>query len=332
MKSSEIYLLIVADYQGRLSAVQEKQLSDWRNLAPENQQLYADLLEILEKASEPGMPVVPDVRQAWEELRKNLKIGDSGKVLKMSNVRPSAPTKAKWIYGIAASLLFLVSIFWIWQSDTPVFEVIAGNGEIQETELPDGSIVIVNSGSILRYTSAANSGERVVDLQGEAYFDVVSDPQRPFLVRTAEAWSKVVGTAFNIRSREGQTQLTVVEGKVSFFGQNENSGSLLLTGGMASNCQAGASPGAAYPVNSEWRTGWIRHQLHFDRTPLKSIAAELERHYNLQIQLDSRISLTQTFSGSFDRQPLEEVLTAICAAADLQYTLSDKRVEISPRE
>jgi transmembrane sensor len=170
-------------------------------------------------------------------------------------------------------------------------------GETRDLRLPDGSRVLLNSGSAVALNF---DGRRrgVHLLRGEAYFDIARDPARPFTVATGDADVRVLGTHFNVRLDGARTTVTVAQGRVQFGARGDRQGQLLLTDGQQAFSENGASqrqpiyePGAA----SAWRQG----QMVFYRTPFREVIAEIQRYRPGTIFLANSALGHRTVSGAF---------------------------------
>lgn len=188
--------------------------------------------------------------------------------------------------------------------------------------LPDGSVVWLNSGSELTYSSDFTK-ERLLTLEGEAYFNVEKSEQ-PFVVNTNFGQVEVTGTAFNVKAlnEENQFETTVEEGTV-----------LVSALGLAQ--KASLSPGAqARLVNGKWEmarvetelyTSWKEGKIIFRRAYLPEVAQRLERWYNVTIELadDPRLAKIN-YTGTLEMESFSEVLELLKVTAPINYTYNDK--------
>lgn len=166
---------------------------------------------------------IPQIK--WERIRDQYKI-EKGKKRLSGAIIPI------WKWGAVASVLIaIVAIWWMYRGVDPkstVYET--GFGETEEILLDDGTTVVLNANSRLTWSEYwENSGIRNVELDGEAFFDVAhvngdgSDQSEvlPFKVRTADLIVNVLGTAFNVSSRRGKTDVFLERGKVELDLSNE---------------------------------------------------------------------------------------------------------------
>ncbi|MCF6404654.1 FecR domain-containing protein [Chitinophaga filiformis] len=160
--------------------------------------------------------------------------------------------------------------------------LIVPRGYTYHLVLSDGTKVWLNADSRLRYPSLFSKDARLVNIEGEAYFEVASDAERPFMVQNAHATIKVLGTAFNINTYDSNIATTLVHGKV-----------MVLHGGDSTYLQPGQQLISKAPydnvqvnkVDTEIYTAWKDGELIFDGTTLEDICRRLERVYNYTIIL-----------------------------------------------
>jgi ferric-dicitrate binding protein FerR (iron transport regulator) len=198
----------------------------------------------------------------------------------------------------------------------------AGPGERLAVVLPGGSAVELNAGSSIRWARGFSwvpgvpRGERVVRLEGEAYFDVVTDG-RPFRVRTADARVRVLGTRFNVRARPGEgTTVTVDEGSVEV--RNADDAAVVLTAGERVVAGRGLFEAAAVESAPAWRTGGFS----VSDARFASVVDELQRRFSTRIEtgalepatLERRLTLYYPTGAS-----LEGVLHDVATALGLRY-------------
>ena len=200
--------------------------------------------------------------------------------------------------------------------------------------LPDSSHVWLNRNSELRYANRFQSSTRVVDLKGEAFFQVRHNARQPFVVRTGRATTWVVGTSFNLRadSTAATVELSVVTGKVAFSIQSEKP--LLVTPGHAARLdQRGIITTQRVAGSNAW--AWQSGRLQFAGNPLHQVLAALERCYNVHFILPDARLANRRFTGTFNHASLEEVLHVLDATLNLhhvQLTETTVSMQEGPRQ
>lgn len=222
---------------------------------------------------------------------------------------------------IAATLLISAGIFWVTQ---PVRTTVPA-GETLSLSLPDGSEVMLNSGSELHHNRLFGYTNRDIEINGEAYFDVQRS-DIPFRVEANGSLTEVLGTSFNLRSWSSdparQTSLTVTSGRVSFQRADAKVSGVILTKGFSSELQNGmAAPSEPVSTDIDHALAWTQHQLAFAVQPLSVIFAELERKFDIEIQWnDPRIGRSTLTSFYNEPESAASVLNDICTVKGLSYT------------
>jgi len=181
--------------------------------------------------------------------------------------------------------------------------------------LPDGSEVILNSASTLRTPTKYENGKRVVELDGEGYFKVESNPDWPMYVKTLKGVTvKVTGTEFNLStySDDAALKLTLVRGKVSLIDEKDEKEVAVreneeVVVGAKTKLEKPTHKAADLRLNTSWKDGY----LVFDNTPIREVIKKMERWYGVEITvLDSHV-MNNTFTASFRSESLQQVLTLL---------------------
>ncbi len=150
-------------------------------------------------------------------------------------------------------------------------------------------------------------------------------------MNTETARIRVLGTSFNIWARNEQTRVAVQDGRVSLGTPSlpPDSG-VVLTANQMSICRKNSVPETPIAVNVQKLIGWMHNRIVFERMPLTEILAELERFYDVDIELKSRALEDSSLTGTFYDKPLETVLTSICMTLNLDCKFSKGKYIISP--
>jgi transmembrane sensor len=185
-------------------------------------------------------------------------------------------------------------------------------GKRDSLRLPDGGRVVLGPASKLVVAAAYGRETREVELHGEAYFDVVHDTTRPFVVRAGDVSVRDVGTSFAVRADSGRVvQVVVTSGSVMLrSAATADSGVLLATGDMGTVQQDGRVT-SRHLVEAGQYLAWMRDSLVFRDASLAEVSDELRRWYGITLRVDdsslAERHLTMTFAGD----PLDRVLRVI---------------------
>ena len=201
------------------------------------------------------------------------------------------------------------------QLEGPVqwLELATPRGGTYQVTLPDGTDVWLNAGSVLRYPIRFDSKRRVVELSGEAYFDVahlqIKNKRIPFLVKTADQTVEVLGTQFNLSAYadDANVKTTLVKGSVRIASAERNEyAPIVLKPGQQSVYEAGSVAVATVDVRPfiAWKEGYF----HFKSTPFPEVIKQMTRWYDIEIVFEGDMPI-QTFSGKMSREvSLQNVL------------------------
>ena len=279
-----------------------------------------------------------------------LKKIDTEKALKKVSSRIVAKKRQigwEWLQRAAAILFipllvsFLMQHFFIADTKEQVAQLIeirTNPGMITSVILPDSTVVYLNSESSLSYPSRFDGNTREVFLKGEAYFEVMKDPSKRFLVSTMyQSQIEVLGTHFNVEAYEGGENIvtTLVEGKVNFlFKQNERAHAVKLKPGekLTYNSKEGRVRLSATSCESE--TSWKDGKVILKNTPLWEALHMLQKRYNVQFVINNRKGLDDTFNGTFTNERLERILDHFKISSKIRWrqiedaNILDRKIKI----
>lgn len=202
-------------------------------------------------------------------------------------------------------------------------------GQKLKIQLPDGTRVILNSGSALSFPEKFDDATREVNLTGEAFFEVSPDINRPFKVYSGSSVTTVIGTVFNINDRnEGVAEVTLTEGKVkvSLLQKYEND-VVLVPGEMAIASSLSGSL-LIKEVDISEITSWKDGVIIFKKKQLSDIFSQLENWYNVKIEVDKRLKCDRDVSGVFNNENLENILSGLSFSFDFQFEIKGDEVKI----
>jgi ferric-dicitrate binding protein FerR (iron transport regulator) len=203
----------------------------------------------------------------------------------------------------------------------------AAVGEKITFRLSDQTIVWLNSGSSLRFPESFDSTVRFVELQGEGFFEVAENQEKPFQVLTDSLLTTALGTSFNINSKnKGILTVSLVTGKVSVNLLSENP-SYFLVPGEELKFNKVYKEGDITEFNEEMVLAWRMGKLIFQKSNLDEVIELLENWYGVQIQIIGSPKNTWRFTGKFEKQTLENVLRSISNIENFTYTIDNKEVK-----
>ncbi|WP_142683100.1 FecR family protein [Chitinophaga polysaccharea] len=208
------------------------------------------------------------------------------------------------------------------------------NGQIFQVQLSDGTKVWLNAASRLIYkTNLIENGKRRVQLEGEAYFEVVKDEKHPLIVSTGNQDVEVLGTAFNIEHYPDnpQTTTTLVEGKVSIgVGEavpTKDKRRVVLQPGQQS-VFSGAGRWQVAPADLEAALAWKNNEFVFDGEPIEVIMKRISRWYDVKIIYRGE-KPTEKFIGSISKtNNIVEVLALLASTGGAHFTIEGRTINV----
>jgi ferric-dicitrate binding protein FerR (iron transport regulator) len=208
-------------------------------------------------------------------------------------------------------------------------------GRKLKIELADGSKVILNSNSKLRFPDQFSGNLREVYLEGEAYFEVAHDPAHPFIVHTHAASTTVLGTAFNIKLIEGQgTQVTLVEGKVDVAtlpGKSTPAQHITLMPNHQAIVRNGNDTIEVREVDVSAFVDWKDNILRFDNMRLDQAVAMLEDWYNVDITFENPALANCTINATYRQEKLKNVLASLGYMLKVTYRQEGNTIVLQGR-
>lgn len=334
-----IWILITRKLSGEATDEEKMKLQEWLSKDPKNKEYYNELLSSWN--SDPGMSAVASALYLFnydrglEKLKTKLR---EDKPVKRINIKSSGKTGRSsrsriHAWSIAASIAFIAvvsSIFMttqFWQEPVSA-SYTASDVEQRIITLTDGSVVHLNKNSKVEILQSFGDETREIRLDGEAFFDVIENPDRPFIIHVGEAVVRVLGTSFSVKQGE-DIMVAVKEGLVSFRHKDlhERSAARLNAGQLGLLSKDGHDI-KVKQTNVENYVSWMNGYLRFDSMPFEEVLNQLEQLYGVKHELqDSSIS-TIKLSTYTERTQMEEVLETIAHALNLEYEYRDQRTRV----
>lgn len=264
-----------------------------------------------------------DTDEAWRSVMNE--INNNNKVVSL---------RIRLLQAAAVILMLVVSGFGIWRlSESKKYEIIqtAHNETLQrEIILPDGSKVSLNRRSKLIYPKQFKNNQRIVTLQGEAFFEVTPNSEMPFIINTGDTEVKVLGTSFNVKAYEGDDEVEVfvrtgmVELKEKESALAINNLTLLPGEKGIFNTQSRLITKKEMPSLND--ISWLTHEIEFKNTLLKEVLKTLEDAYHIKCEVGQDVDLNVPISVSFSHQEPDYIMDVIALTHALHLTKIDKTV------
>jgi ferric-dicitrate binding protein FerR (iron transport regulator) len=273
---------------------------------------------------------LPDKKRIINEIHHRININKDQKLQKNSW------RKVQRTLTLVAASLFIPLALWVGYNqyktnniestvNEQYVEVYSQRGVRSKINLPDGSEVWLNNASKLRYPVVFKK-KRIVELEGEGYFEIEKNAESPFVVNTKHIDVKVLGTKFNVMSYDDDNRIEValLEGKVALYRDvlDENKAlSELKPGELASFMKADKQLHIR-ETDVKRHIAWKDGKLVFYEVPLAEVAHKMERWYNCEIVITDKELAAMHLTATFEGENLEQALKLMCMAAPTSYQLT----------
>ena len=316
MNERQIPYELLAKYLSRQCTQAElEEVNRWLNEDAEHPLLLEKLKRQWEAVQvDASVFVIPDKAAVWNKVQARIR--DKAKQVPMYSrsllIRVSS-VAAFIALVLGFSLSFLLNgQKESWQASQFENVVMAPSGQKTQLVLPDGTLVWLNSGSRLSYNYQYSTKDRVVYLEGEAFFDVKKDTQYPFIVKAGAVDVKVHGTAFNVSAYadEDDIMVALLRGKVSLLSATDQKLLAYLSPDQEATVSKRSLSCRVESCDASIESSWHHNLLKFDGTPAKEVWKKLERWYGVDIAL-SNVSPSQAYWFTIKTESLTELLEMI---------------------
>jgi len=325
-KHNNIPDFLLAYLQGEASFEQEKLAEQWLSI-PENEEVFIQFQKINRLTSDLNLLRHFDILKGKQQVLRKYKSGRVGNFL-------------LWTQRVAAILFvpMLLSGIWYFMKQNELIkelgvstvnqEIITQPGTKSHLFLPDSTEVWLNSASTLRFPSVFHGNERRISLQGEAFFKVYKNKEKPFIVGTSAMDIEAVGTEFNVSAYSGDLKLstTLAEGMVKITDKADAGKIIFLDPGKQVNYNTSNQTYKTEVVRVEDVIAWRDGVLIFNETPFYEVVAKLGRWFNADIQITEQSIASYRFTGRFTSESLEQVMELLTLTTPISFTSNKREV------
>jgi ferric-dicitrate binding protein FerR (iron transport regulator) len=333
--------LIIKFLGGEITEAETELLKIWLEKDPSSRRIFDRENELWQESAVKTKLEYYRTDNAWNDLSAKLGLGKNRSnqvfLIRKNNFR---------ILVAAAAMTGLIAVgsIALWQNDrgsvkqysSAVTAVSTGEGEKARIWLPDSTRVILNSESVLRFPSDFNANERIVNFTGEAFFNVKTEPEKPFEVRLGRMTVSATGTKFNILSykNENRIETTLEEGKIKV--KVGDKGSIDLKPGQQLVYFLNTDTAVVRDVVTETYTSWKENKLRLVDTPFEEALRRIARRYNVTFEIRGRELLELKYTATFIDESIEEVMQMLKAVSPITYriynrTSADDRKYLKPK-
>ncbi|MCD8137978.1 MAG: FecR domain-containing protein [Parabacteroides gordonii] len=317
---------------GSLDAERHAALRQWIKATPENRTYFHDTVSIWKATGVMANADDFDLEKAIGKFNKETKpvkqIDYYRRALRMS----------------AAAIIILLcgisSLFFLWQSERSASEVVdeykeyvveVPDGAKSKITFPDSSVVWLNAGSKVKYDSNFAKESRNVKLSGEGYFEVSKNKELPFVVNTGKLTVKVLGTKFNLKSYEedSEVKVTLKEGAVKVGDFLADAAPVVLQPNQRFTLKKEDLTVSIDSVDASHIESWRNGAMVFDKVSLEEITKELKRLYDIPVRIENeRLKKIVYYSDFQENVTIEKVLEILSSGNKFRYEVKPELVRI----
>jgi len=214
------------------------------------------------------------------------------------------------------------------ESSSAPLVIAVERGQKANLTLPDGSKVWLNSQSKLTYSAEFNEEKRELQLDGEAYFEVAHNPEKPFIVRSNDISVEALGTAFGLKAYNEDNLISsiLMRGKVRVT--TPDGISILMPNDRVQYDKSAHKKVQSRVTNATDFNGWMHNELRFEDESLQEIAKNIQRIYNVKIVFANEQLKNQRYTGTVNNNSLESVLNIIMLTSPISFQIDKQQVTI----
>ncbi|MEO1029822.1 MAG: FecR family protein [Bacteroidota bacterium] len=232
---------------------------------------------------------------------------------KQDKAIPNKKNYIRLVYAMAATLVIYFGYTFFLQETRFTTEL----AEAKTFELPDGSTVSLNSGSMLQFKTFNWKNKRKLNLEGEAFFKVKSG--EPFSVHTKSAVVRVLGTAFKVNSRDNLYEVTCFDGDVEVVTKGQDT--TVLTKGKALMVQDGKL--RLFNTDRD-QPDWLQNESSFNNVHILEVINELERQFDLKIEGKENLK-SAYYSGRFKHNDVQSAVKVVFETMNIPYIFNNQK-------
>ena len=321
----EYSALIIGYLQGQLGWQDMEDFYAWVNECPENKKLYFEVKAVYDACASSSR--TDDLEESWKRL---LAKRNRQQTIRRPFWRRIGSYAAVGLIAVAMTSVCFILFFQ--KEGVKSIRYIGGNGlEADVVELPDGTFVSLGSKTTFHYNTDYGKRDRVVYLEGEAFFRVARQKDKPFIVKTKEQDVEALGTQFNVMAypKDSLLTTTLLEGSV-----------LLTTTGIDNRTVLRPDEQFVFNrithhatvqhVDASQFTSWTTGYYYFPEQSLEAILYRLSHVYGVEFTILSENLNKRKFTGTFYRgQSIKDIMEIIHISIPIKYTIKDHQVTIS---
>ncbi len=333
---NSLYNFLARKISGQASYSENQKFNKWINSSPKAKDTYSDLQRIWAKRyfSEEDLELV-----SQEEASEKIWQSTFGK-----NKNPDHRLfNSSFLIKVAALVIIFVTtvfaVFFTTEKEPIVPQITEINkhtlpGQKSTITLRDGTVVWLNSGSKLSYLSNYNDSLRIIELEGQAFFEVFKDSLKPFIVKCRNLEVEALGTSFDVNAyRNIPIQVSLLTGsvRVSVPSSSNPQKELILNPGEFSIVNSDGIYKSKGIFNPYEILAWKEGRLIFKDETIGEIVPKLELWFGVQIYNFSEVDPNRPFNTTFEKENLDNILMNIGTVLEFDYIMEGNKVTITKK-
>lgn len=343
-KKDKIWTVIVKYLDESMSDDDHQRLQNWLNKDANNRKVLASVEELWEATGRQEKETLfrgPELEKDWrlisehihnrEEKNHNKRTWHFRKISDRKSILSGLLKAAAVILVAALSAIFTLQF----ASDSkksdyePVIrEIVTQRGERANVQLSDGTKVYLNADSKLFKPENFSTYRRVVELTGQAFFEVTPDPARPFVVKSNGLEIEVLGTSFDINSYEENSEfmVSVREGRVELRREKTGTEKLTLNAGEVGTYSKPTQKLTSKTVEDfGLYSGWMNGRLVFNNQSLRDVMKRIERWYDITVhwEIENSESYNKRFTADLKTKSIRDLMDVISATTGISYEIEN---------
>lgn len=323
MKSTDYNLLMIQVLSGKANDSEKELLEQWINSDPSNKENWIETELVWKSANQYSPTLSIDEDKAFARFSDAINSESKVKTL------PKRNSFTKYIPRIAAVIcLAFASLYFFDQysaSESQQLEIVTAL-ETEEILLADQTKVWLKKGSSLKFPDSFDGNQRNVELEGEAYFEVAPNKEKPFIISTIRSKVEVLGTAFNLRdiAEEEFSEVAVFEGLVK-FSPTSGKGEILTSKDETAIINHSSKKITKVSSPNSNALAWKKQKLVFVNTPLSDVFKDLERYFDVNISYTNKAIAKCPFNSPFTKPDINIIVKTLETAFKLKAVRSSEK-------
>lgn len=314
--------VLLAKYlSGEASPGEAMQVDDWLQ-DPQNKDTFNKIEKIwnIHEKPTPFRLVKPEAE--WAHFKERFSGKEKRHRTTFSKIRYAVA--ASVIAAIVSGAIILLTLR-SGSSKSAAYVKLESGQNISRDTLPDGSVIVLNRNAAIKYEKEFNKSERRLALNGESYFIVKPDREKPFIISAGEVKIEVVGTRFNVKEKK-DLQLTEVQVQSGIVKMYTGTGGIFVHKGQTGICSGRALTVSNHIDNNS--LSYATRDLVFNDMPLSEILVSLENAFAVTVTTDNKKLLQCRITADFHNESITYVMDVIAATLGLTYTIQESKINL----